>query len=102
MMLSTINKIKQTSITLFLSYVEASLLNPSRSWDECIFHYEMAVSPLCQTRDMMVGLWNFPHGIIRLNTCSPGADPVLAGCGSLENKISIAEIAEIGHWGAGP
>lgn len=51
---------------------------------------------------MMVGLWNFPHGIIRLNTCSPGADPVLAGCGSLENKISIAEIAEIGHWGAGP
>lgn len=47
MMLSAINKIRMTNITLFLSYVEPKLLNPSRNWDECIFHYEMVVSPLC-------------------------------------------------------
>lgn len=55
-MLSPINKIRKTSITLFLSYVEPRLLNPSRSWDECVFHYEMVVSPLRQRRDTMVGV----------------------------------------------
>lgn len=74
-----------------------SPINKIRSWDECVFHYEMVVSPLRQRRDTMVGVWNVPHSIICLNTCSPGANSVLAGCGTLENKISIAEIGHCGE-----